>query len=270
MKDSFIIYKSFYEPIKTLPDQDLGIIFRAVCEYQFSGELPKISPLLMMAFLFIKDALDRDKLKYERIVERNKNNGISGGRPKKEPKKPSGLKQTQNNPKNPVGDDNDNDTDTDTDTDTGIDSIPQKEFAAQVKNDFFITSRGRELSGKRLETFILFWDKFNYKKGKAEAADAWLNIPELTYDLCNKIYNSAELEAKNRDAKILKGQTPKYAQGWIKARRWEDEIIDNPEPEYQKPQPYYPAFVREGGSFDFSPQALKNKEERDQRYKDGY
>jgi hypothetical protein len=107
-KESFLIYKSFYEPLKGLSDEDMGKIFRAIFEYQISGKLPEINPILNMAFSFIKDVLDRDNLKYLEIVKRNQNNGKSGGRPNKKPKKPSGLFGNPKNPKNPSEPDNDN------------------------------------------------------------------------------------------------------------------------------------------------------------------
>ena len=93
------------------------------------------------------------------------------------------------------------------------------------KTQIFITKKKRKLEGKRLESFLKFWDKFGYKKGKAEAADSWLDIPMLTNSLCDKIFISAELECKNRKLIEEKGQTPIMAQGWITARRWEDEIL---------------------------------------------
>jgi hypothetical protein len=104
-----------------------------------------------------------------------------------------------------------------------IPEIP-KEFPAQTE-EFFLTKKKRQLKGKRLKTFLIFWDKYNLKKGKAEAADSWLDIPQLTDKLCEKIYIAAESEAKQRINLESKGLTPIWAQGWITARRWEDEYI---------------------------------------------
>ncbi|MFA7290592.1 MAG: hypothetical protein WC055_17110, partial [Melioribacteraceae bacterium] len=107
-------------------------------------------------------------------------------------------------------------------------SIPEipLEFPVKIeKEEIFITKKKRELKGKRLETFKVFWDKFNKKKGKAEAADSWLDIPQLTEKLCAKIYLAAESEAKQRINLESKGLTPIWAQGWITARRWEDESL---------------------------------------------
>jgi hypothetical protein len=94
--------------------------------------------------------------------------------------------------------------------------------------EFYTTKRGRKLEGKRLETFNNFWDAFNFKNGKAEAADAWLNIPQLTDKLVDVIINAAKLEAQKRPDIISKGNTPKWAQGWLTGKRWEDEGYQEP------------------------------------------
>jgi len=87
----------------------------------------------------------------------------------------------------------------------------------------YVTKKGRRLTGKRLAAFERFWVAFNYKRGKAEAADAWYDIPALTDRLVDQIVQAAEAEAKARPSLIAAGHTPKMAQGWISGRRWEDE-----------------------------------------------
>lgn len=87
---------------------------------------------------------------------------------------------------------------------------------------FYLTKRRRRLTGWKLETFEDFWETFNLRKGKAEAADAWLEISDLTPELARKIIQAADREAEARALLIAKGRTPKWAQGWISARRWED------------------------------------------------
>ena len=108
MKESFILYNSFYEPIKYLSDEQLGKLFRAIFNYSSTGEITEDKEILI-AFMFIKNQLDLDNEKYQKICERNKLNGLKGGRPKK-PKKPSGLFGNPTIPKKP---DNDNDNDND-------------------------------------------------------------------------------------------------------------------------------------------------------------
>ena len=95
-KPSFLLYKSFYEPIKHLSNDELGLLFRAIFDYQNGLDISNLSPSLGMAFAFFKNQFDLDSVKYEEsIVRRNQSNGSKGGRPKKE--------ETQNNPENPVG-----------------------------------------------------------------------------------------------------------------------------------------------------------------------
>ena len=86
----------------------------------------------------------------------------------------------------------------------------------------YLTRKKRKLTGKRLESFEAFWQAFAYPKGKAEAADAWLDIPELTNGLVARICSAARQEAAERPKLLAAGQTPKYAQGWLTSKRWED------------------------------------------------
>jgi len=96
------------------------------------------------------------------------------------------------------------------------------------QTNFYITKKKQKLKGKRLETFNMFWDAFDYKFGKAEAADFWIDIPQLTDSLVFKIIEAAKKEAKVRPGIIEKGKTPKMAQGWLSAKRWEDEFLNKP------------------------------------------
>lgn len=85
------------------------------------------------------------------------------------------------------------------------------------------TKKGRVLTGKRYASFNRFWTAFAYTRGKAEAADAWLDIPRLTDPLVERIIAAAEKTAADRPRLMASGGTPKMAQGWISGRRWEDE-----------------------------------------------
>ena len=95
--------------------------------------------------------------------------------------------------------------------------------------EYIITAKKRKLNGKRYAAFVEFWDAYGYKKGKAEAADAWLDIPELTAAILSRIIKAAKIENDGRSGIIAKGNTPKFAQGWINARRWEDEFEQEPD-----------------------------------------
>lgn len=123
MKDSFLIYKSFYKPISRLSDKQLGRLFRAIFKYQL-GEEVTVEEDIEMAFEFFKNQFEIDELKYHGIVERNRNNGRKGGNDKNSEtvkSKSSGSQTSHSTPNNPVGakrasgglNDNDNENDND-------------------------------------------------------------------------------------------------------------------------------------------------------------
>ena len=55
-RQSFVIYKSFYEPIKHLDDTELGKLFRVIFEYNIANDNGEetngidVSPQIKMAF----------------------------------------------------------------------------------------------------------------------------------------------------------------------------------------------------------------------------
>ena len=93
-KPSFIIYKNFYEPIKSLSMEDRGKLFTAIFEYQINNTEIKLPDSCKMAFMFFKNQFDLDFDKWLGIVDRNVKNGRTGGR-KSKPKKPNGFTRTQ-------------------------------------------------------------------------------------------------------------------------------------------------------------------------------
>lgn len=74
MNDSFILYTSDYQLIEGLTDEQLGQLTRALFVYARDGEVIKIEPVVRMAFVFIKDKIDRNKQKYQKKCERNREN----------------------------------------------------------------------------------------------------------------------------------------------------------------------------------------------------
>lgn len=97
---------------------------------------------------------------------------------------------------------------------------------AENDEESYITKKGRVMRGKRLRAFDRFWECFDYKKGKADAADVWFDIKVLTDPIVDKICLAAEKEAGMRQQLIDQGRVPKMAQGWLSGRRWEDEECD--------------------------------------------
>ena len=112
-RPSFLIYKSFYKPIKNLSNEDKGKLFTAIFEHQtqdFDGSEQVIEPQIQMAFEFFKNQFELDHKKWEKRVEANRVNGKKGGRPKNSveddapDEKPNEPKETHgflNNPTKP-------------------------------------------------------------------------------------------------------------------------------------------------------------------------
>lgn len=74
MKESFLLYLSFYGPIKKLPDIEKGQLFDAIFQHQMNENIRKLSPATEMAFDFIREQLDRDNKKYIETCDKNKGN----------------------------------------------------------------------------------------------------------------------------------------------------------------------------------------------------
>lgn len=123
-KKSFVAYVDWKETFDALPDDKAGKLVKHLFAY-INDENPVSEDVLInVVFINIKQQLKRDLDKYEQIRERNKENGLKGGRPQrnpKKPKKPTGLSGLSEKPKKP-------DTDTVTDTDIGIDINNKERF----------------------------------------------------------------------------------------------------------------------------------------------
>lgn len=87
---------------------------------------------------------------------------------------------------------------------------------------FLVAKSGRKFEGRQLADFERFWTDFGLSRGKAEAADAWLDIPDMTDALVARICEAAKQEAADRPRLEGRGQKPKQARGWLLSRRWED------------------------------------------------
>ena len=132
-RQSFIIYKNFYEPIKHLDDVDLGKLFRAIFEYNLSDKNINgmVVPLeVKIPFEFFRNQFNLDEAKWLKRVETSRENGLKGGRPP-EPKKPSGLSGLETKPRK-----GDTVTDTVTGTVTETENETEKDLKEIQKKGF--------------------------------------------------------------------------------------------------------------------------------------
>lgn len=113
-KESFVFYKSFYEAIKSVPAKEQLKLYNAICEYCFTGVVPKLEDGVGKGmFIIMQPILDKANARYKSKVE----NGKKGGRPPKketEEKPNDNLKETEEKPNTEPKDNlNDNDNDND-------------------------------------------------------------------------------------------------------------------------------------------------------------
>lgn len=97
MKESFILYTEQSELVNELTDIQAGQLLKAIYKYA-QGEEVALDGIVKLAFIPIRQQIDRNNEKYEAFKEKQSENGKKGGRPKKE-ENPS---LSEKNPKNPT------------------------------------------------------------------------------------------------------------------------------------------------------------------------
>lgn len=217
-KKSFILYTDLHETIKELDDTEAANLLRAIFRYQNGepiGDVDRATKLIMKS---LEQTFKREDSKWESIRKKRAEAGRKGGKATQDQAKQANASFVKQNQANQAV------TVTGSVTVNAKDSTTAASADAEV-GEIWLSAKKRKLTGKRLEAFKLFWKSFGFAKGRAAAIDSWLDIPELTDPLVEEICLKAKLEAYDRDGIRAQGKTPIYAQGWITARRWEDELI---------------------------------------------
>ncbi|MBR4287453.1 MAG: hypothetical protein IKT55_07095, partial [Clostridia bacterium] len=105
-KKSFIFYYDWWDIFEPMTPIQRGELLTEIYRYIREGIEPEYTEYGMkIAFNVIRNTLNRDADKYERVCKRNSENGKKGGRPKKE------TQETQWVFEKPKKADNDNDND---------------------------------------------------------------------------------------------------------------------------------------------------------------
>ena len=141
-KKSFILYNDFQSTLDKLTDEQAGKLLKKIFSYVNEIDI-KSDIITDLVFEPIKQHLIRNRVKYDNIVKRNKENGKKGGRPKKNPKNPLGTLVTQTNPSKPKKADSDSDSDSVSDSDS--DNIDDK------KKNYFV---GNDISDSEFPTLV--------------------------------------------------------------------------------------------------------------------
>lgn len=135
MRESFILYASWWEHIQLLSDQQRGHLLTAIYAHAMGQELPPMDGITAMAFSFIRAQLDRDAEAYAEKCKTNRLNGAKGGRPRKNqnadgsnenPEKPNGFFENPGKHEYEYDYDYDYDYDSSDDDDDEEDDIPAR------------------------------------------------------------------------------------------------------------------------------------------------
>jgi len=78
-KESFLLYTEHKEIINELTDEQAGALFKKLFEYVSTGITPELCGMEKIAFISIRQDLDRNAEKYAHIVEQRKIAGKKGG-----------------------------------------------------------------------------------------------------------------------------------------------------------------------------------------------
>lgn len=73
--DSFIFYRSFHNQLKELDDESRLRIYDTIVEYMFEHIIPEFKGMENAFWLGIKDILDRDKARYDDMVQKRSEAG---------------------------------------------------------------------------------------------------------------------------------------------------------------------------------------------------
>jgi len=100
---------------------------------------------------------------------------------------------------------------------------PDIDFSSQSKEEYK-SKNGEILTGDMLTSFNIFWEAYDHKKGKPEAADAWIAIEGIDKI---EVIEAAMWAARAREEEKARGQTPMKPANWLINRRYEDEFAES-------------------------------------------
>lgn len=200
-KDNFIFYREWFNAIRELEPAEQLQSYDAIMRFVFEGVEPS-DKYIRAVTAMMRSTIIRDREKYERVCERNRTNGIKGGRPRK-----TETQKTEPNPKNPMGFEKQSEQST-----AEHDDKPTPEHRTAIEQqfeDFRVAYPGSKRG------FAAEFDNFK-RKNKT----AWRDIVPLLMPALNRL-----IEWRERAAAA--GQfVPNYKnlQTWLNKQCWTEEL----------------------------------------------
>lgn len=180
-KESFILFIEQEEIFDTLTDKQAGQLIKAIFKYEKNRKTPELDKTVSIAFIPIKQRLDKNYEKYIEKCETNRQNGARGGRPRSQ-NKPNKTEQNPNKPngyfENPKNLDNDLDTDNDYIDDkryidylclSQFEKVPelkeQVEFYKNIVHQMLKSGEQNVLDKTNIEILSNCWERLNKQDG---------------------------------------------------------------------------------------------------------
>lgn len=201
-KKSFVLYCDLIEVVEDLSFEQRGQLLTTILEYvnDLKPDIESLpDKLVKVSFKHIRQDLKRDLEKWRNIVDRNRENGAKGGRPKLNPENPVGY---LGNPKKPKKPDNDNDNDNAIINEDSHNEI----FRKLWKSDIWIESLCTKWKcGKKdLQDHLNYFrqdciDKEELKVDEKDAKRHFINWVNKGHPVTSAIQKPIELEKKTID-----------------------------------------------------------------------
>ena len=165
-KKSFLLYTDQQGVFNQLPDEIAGKLIKHIFAY-VNDENPLCEDLLLsIAFEPIKLQLKRDLRKYDEYIDKQKLNGLKGGRPKKATE----SQETQPFFEEPKKTDNVNDNDTDNDTEI---KKGAKRILPPTKDECIDLFKTNNYSISEAASFFHYWDSMNWTRKGGMKIQKW-------------------------------------------------------------------------------------------------
>lgn len=208
-KNSFILYFDQAEMLEALSDEQRGRVFSAIFQYAETGKLPELNQAENIAFLSIKQAIDRDCEKYEKTCRKNAENA-SLRWDRENANACECIKEDTNACERIKEDAKHADSDNDSDSDS---ENPPKSPQGEKRTEALAMNR----------RFDSFWEAYPKKAGKAAARKAFLKHKPGDVLLAAML---KAIEAQKRSDQWMRdgGQYIPYPATWLNGERWNDEL----------------------------------------------
>lgn len=230
MKETLIIYRDWWEAIKSLPTDLQLEAWDAICAYAFEGTQTD-NPVISAVTALMRSAVDRDKAKWEDVREKRREAGKRGlqkrwGKTSEEPTMANDSKNSncQQMPKNKTP------KETPTPEQEKPTSEPKPETPSKHEAEF---ERFRQMYPGSKRGFAVEFGNFKKKYPKT-----WKELIPLLVPAVERLlaYHKAATEANKAGAKIF---IPNFAylSTWINNARWEEEFQEIPSTTPKQPEP---------------------------------